>query len=380
MDALKALNYKTLLDVDAHFTKSYMFTKGLNDFTEIDCICKTELKPIQENIYAYVYKDISDCQFRHYDAALIYGRNNLDFMTTFSALEGMTDVVITFAQYESEFEKYLAANVNFFESVNFIPSFAGRWLICKRHTPPKDFTMYVVTHKALPPEHVEKLPAGYKIIHAGRKLTEDLGYLGDNTGDNISHLNPYINELTALYWMWKNTNNTIIGLSHYRRFFTASVEEKNFLSFVDSRFEYEKILTEQQAENLLNRYDILVTKPAYRHAPWIEESGLAGFDFTIIRKHLARVHADYVDAFDYLTTVPHFYCKSMFVARRNVFDAYCEWLFSFYIDATQEVLSSKLYTNTGRTMGFLAERLITVWLIKNRLRIKELYIIERPDL
>ena len=131
---LKITGVKTLIDVDAHFAKSQLLTKGINDVTEIDCISKEELLPIKENIYSHVYKKFSDCQFRHYDAALVYGKNNVDFMTTFSALDGMTDVVITFARYDSDFEKYLAANVNFFERINVVPSFAGRWIICRRHS------------------------------------------------------------------------------------------------------------------------------------------------------------------------------------------------------------------------------------------------------
>lgn len=31
-----------------------------------------------------------------------------------------------------------------------------------------------------------------------------MGYIGDNTGDNISLRNPNYCELTGLYWAWKN--------------------------------------------------------------------------------------------------------------------------------------------------------------------------------
>lgn len=50
--------------------------------------------------------------------------------------------------------------------------------------------------------------------------------IGDNTGDNISELNREVNEMTALYWAWKNYNKLgnpdFIGLMHYRRFFDFS--------------------------------------------------------------------------------------------------------------------------------------------------------------
>lgn len=50
--------------------------------------------------------------------------------------------------------------------------------------------------------------------------------IGDNTGDNISSLNRDVNELTAIYWAWKNYdkigNPDYIGLMHYRRLFNLS--------------------------------------------------------------------------------------------------------------------------------------------------------------
>ena len=73
-------------------------------------------------------------------------------------------------------------------------------------------------------------------IHVGRALArEKMGrddsqfkwlcdnMIGDDTGDNISQKNPSYNELTAVYWAWKNYeklgNPDYIGLMHYRRHF-----------------------------------------------------------------------------------------------------------------------------------------------------------------
>lgn len=50
----------------------------------------------------------------------------------------------------------------------------------------------------------------------------DLGYVKDNSGDNISELNPGFCELTGLYWAWKNLDADYIGLAHYRRHFART--------------------------------------------------------------------------------------------------------------------------------------------------------------
>ena len=65
-------------------------------------------------------------------------------------------------------------------------------------------------------------------IHIGAALKQNdeewcKDMLSDMSGDNISLLNSTYNELTAIYWAWKNYdklgNPEYIGITHYRRFF-----------------------------------------------------------------------------------------------------------------------------------------------------------------
>ena len=67
--------------------------------------------------------------------------------------------------------------------------------------------IYVVYHK---PYYFPKLPEGYIKVHA-IDLCSD--FLRDDIGDNISELNPYINEMTVTCWLWKNTKSDFNTIS-----------------------------------------------------------------------------------------------------------------------------------------------------------------------
>ena len=378
MNYLKIPPIRTLLDVDAHFAKSQLLTKSSNEVTEIDCISQEDLPTFKvENIYNHVYKNLAECRLRHYDAVLFDAVTPKDFVSKFSRLEHISELIIFYTRNNSKMNDFINDNAQFFAKINALPNMSGNWLFCYRHVPKKNFAVYVVTHKKLPIELTDNLPESYKIIHAGRTLAEDLGYIGDNTGDNISYLNPYINELTAFYWIWKNTNHTIIGTAHYRRFLTNDI---------DTNFSPEKILTEETAEQLLTKYDALATM-FYGVLTQSEEIGkeysdlVLEFSRAIIEKHMTNAQPDYVDAFNFVMNSANFYRYSMIVTRKNVFDSYCAWLFSFFIDAVNEMIESiKFGENNKRLAAFFGERMLTVWIYKNRLRVKELEIMQVPDL
>lgn len=370
MDYMKDLPIKTLLDVDGYFNRGNTFTKAYNPDIEIDCISDKSLPPIMENIYSHVYKNFAEVGRKRYDAALLIERKPIDFISKFTFLGEFTDTVITFSRVDGELEKYIIANLKHFDEVHGTNSETVKWFFIQRHIKPEDFCVYVVTYGD---KKIDEPPEGYKIIHAGRALSEDIGYLGDDTGDNISHLNVYLNEITALYWIWKNTSHTVVGLCHYRRFFTL---EEN------TTFARDKILSKEAALKLLARYDIIVSSIGFemmiQHDLIRNDCGeeLAKFATGVVKKHLLKVQPDYMDSFEHVMNSVAIYKCHLHITRRNVFDAYCKWLFSFYLDATDEILRtvelSEMPFSPRRLIAFLAERMLTIWLWKNRLRIKEL--------
>ena len=82
----------------------------------------------------------------------------------------------------------------------------------------------VAVHKAGDVIHDEI----YTPIHVGKANAGiDLGWMGDDTGDNISAKNQNYCELTAVYWAWKNLKDVdYVGLCHYRRFLDLTATHK----------------------------------------------------------------------------------------------------------------------------------------------------------
>jgi len=78
-------------------------------------------------------------------------------------------------------------------------------------------TVYVATHLDTPAINIPYC-AVLRTGAAVKALGEHV--LNDATGENISHKNRYYSELTALYWIWKNTTDERVGLCHYRRYFS----------------------------------------------------------------------------------------------------------------------------------------------------------------
>ncbi|MCR5833573.1 MAG: DUF4422 domain-containing protein [Selenomonadaceae bacterium] len=381
---LQNMGIKTLLDVDAHFAKGQRFTKIGNDLTDIDCIAEEPIYPLKENFYRRIYKNLSEVGYRHYAVAIIEVKTQTDFIAKFNLLENISDMIILYVSASSELQKFIPANGKLFTEVKNLPTELGNWFIITRKKKPEDFAMYVVTHKKTP-QYGKLLSEGYKIIHAGRALGEDLGYLGDNTGDNISELNPYLNEVTALYWMWKNTSHTVIGLCHYRRFFSKSkISNSGFDVVLKKEFvleHYDWILDKESALKILQDYDIITVFQEMQntvHETIVMFNGekLAELGEAVTQKYLLKYQPDYLDAFDFVfRSYNHHRCQ-MIVTRRDIFDAYCKWLFSFIIDATNEILGivdlKSIPGNPHRIMAYMAEMMLSVWMLKTNLQTKEL--------
>ena len=201
----------------------------------------------------------------------------------------------------------------------------------------------------------------YFPVHVGAEGKNSIGYTPDNTGDNISSKNPNFCELTGLYWVWKNLDADYIGLVHYRRYFTRK-EVRNMEA------KKQQILTEKEWQALLAQHPVIVpdkrkyyiktNRSHYNHAHHREGLDLAE---AIIKERCP----EYVPAFETVMNRTWAHMFNMFVMRRDLYDAYMQWLFDILFEIEKCVDITDWDTYESRVFGFVAERLLDVWLEYN---------------
>ena len=207
----------------------------------------------------------------------------------------------------------------------------------------------------------------YLPIHVGRVEKADLGYLGDDTGDNISAKNANYCELTGLYWAWKNLKCDYIGLCHYRRYFAHAVSgsdmEKKKLAILQ-RTDYEKLL--KQYDVILPKqrnYFIETVRSQYEHAHNKN-------DLALTEQIVAELYPEYSEAFCKVMGRTKLHIFNMFVMKKEKFDEYCQWLFTILFELEKRIDISSYSQYEARVFGFLSERLLNVWLEKQKLKVK----------
>ena len=227
--------------------------------------------------------------------------------------------------------------------------------------------MLVAAHKPADTPH----DPVYLPIHVGRAIHGvDFGFTSDATGQNISSKNDTYCELTAVYWAWKNLDPQVpaVGLSHYRRYFRGGADGPSGA----------RVLSGEEMTTLLSSFDVVVARRRnyvvenveshYRH-------GHIGSDLDAVRSVLRQHHPEYSTSFESVMHRRSLSLYNMFLMRRVVFDEYSAWLFDVLESAELHIDNDGRDAYQRRTFGYLAERLLNVWLEHNSATLK---VIRRP--
>jgi hypothetical protein len=231
----------------------------------------------------------------------------------------------------------------------------------------------VATHKEF---DISSLPSCYEPVHVGAELSNiRFGYSLDNQGDSISGKNKNYCELTGLYWLWKNNSNSLdfYGLSHYRRFFSKSDKILGFL--VDKG----NIIDREFIKECFLEFDIILPKKRFYPFTTVKQQysqSHSADDLRVLKTIIEKSHPNFLDSFNKVISSRSLHLYNMFVMKKNVFNDYCSWLFSILEELEAKLDISAYDQYQARLFGFLAERLLNIWVHKNSLRVKELYVYE----
>lgn len=207
----------------------------------------------------------------------------------------------------------------------------------------------------------------YVPIYAGSyKGGLDL-YLHDNAGNHISEYNDKINEATAMYWIWKNDDSEYVGINHYRRFFQSKINSYGYFQKVE-------LLT------LLENYDIIVAKPEYFDNMSVEKYLKETVDFEafettmyVFKEILEDCEIKDKEAFDFVFKGNMIFPCNMMILKKTIYDEYCAWLFPKVFALLEKVDIKREWDNySKRIIGFITERLFTVWIVQQKYSVYEM--------
>lgn len=237
----------------------------------------------------------------------------------------------------------------------------------------------IATHKPFSiPESDVFLP-----LHVGKENKEDLGYMGDNTGDNISIKNNTFCELTGLYWAWKNLDYDVLGLFHYRRYFDIENTKDNIndIRFIPKDKFKNYSFSKEKIEQYLNKYDVILPKKKVYETSLEKDYGYSHSieDFQILTEVIEQLYPNYSKKWFktsfFSNKLVHY---NMFIAPKKIINDYCKWLFTILFEVEKRVKLSP-YTYQQRVFGFMAERLMTLYFYHNNFSIKHLPVLYVKD-
>lgn len=253
--------------------------------------------------------------------------------------KGFEDFVCIDSRAESALMEKYYKEAGMFETLHSLPTGEQK----------SDILVYITMfYKDQALKHEYKKEKWMLPIQAGAALTDvRVADICDNTGDNISEKNVNYSELTAMYWLGKHADNDYLGLFHYRRI--LDVREEDLFRIRE------------------NDIDVILPYPTI-HYPDIGEHHkryLKEQDWNAMLRALEECAPSYAKALPAVFGEKYFYNYNMFIAKKQVFKNYCDWLFPI-LKRTEELSVPKGSERADRYIGYLGESLTTLYFMVHR--------------
>ncbi|WP_276897553.1 DUF4422 domain-containing protein [Helicobacter japonicus] len=242
----------------------------------------------------------------------------------------------------------------------------------------------IIANECLQPILLGAENAKPQIKNELERLCQKVGVplLYDNNGEHISELNPYFCELTAMYWAWKNLDSDYYGLFHYRRTLDLRGEVK-----LQNPYDVNKIrlapnqiirifgLTPHNIESVLQKVDILASKRiivsyGFETSRFFNQYEIYARDhhqkdLDVVINIIREKYPHYEEALQkvFFTKGQCLSWWNIFVMKKELYFEYCEFLFSVLFEAQKQIDIQYYTPYQQRIYGFLAERLLNVFLV-----------------
>jgi len=204
----------------------------------------------------------------------------------------------------------------------------------------------------------QKLNSYEYSIQAGTDIADKIvADICDNTGINISSKNKQYCEMTAAYWIWKNSSHRWVGLEHYRRHLLVKPEYLSedidailplpYICYPNTMAQFRRFISEDVKDALF--------------------------------KALQYTHPNEYDRYCEILYGQYQYTYNIVVAKKEVYDSYCRWFFEIteYMETMGDLIPEIKET---RALSYVAEVLTNLYFMSNtdRLNIrhaeKEIYV------
>lgn len=185
-------------------------------------------------------------------------------------------------------------------------------------------------------------------IQVGAALTNvKISEATDQGEDSLSLKNELYGELTATYYAWRYNRSAITGIFHYRRVLEVSGEQ---LYLIEA-----------------GMIDVILPLPFVCFPDASGQYGryLLPQDIEIMERVLEEREPEEYGRLAAILKTPYLYNYNMLVARKEVFDDYCSWLFPLLEEITDRCEREKRMRKP-RYIGRIGEVLTSLYFMRNK--------------